>query len=329
MTLEQTRALRRYASTLALDAGWVLLALVDCPDGMTRKQLEAELPGEGDREPKVRRAVAVLEALGLTVKTDGRPERYAVSFDALAPLLEPFTVRNDASQPSEMTETSSQTVRTDGNTTVRNDGSKEPSELTEAENADSHAKSETVKTDGNDNSFKSLKEEELKEKDLKETDLKEIVILEKTEPLGGSAVDQKTNPPAAPPSARPAPKAKASISDEDCQRVVDTYNANRGKLPAAQSLDGKRRSAIAAAVKEHGLEVCLGLVADAAKEVSDNKWWLENRYSLANLLRYLVPKAEAWRSRDAPKAARGNRTEDWINHTEPSVSPKEREKIWA
>ena len=95
---------------------------------------------------------------------------------------------------------------------------------------------------------------------------------------------------------RPVPKPKPVVSDQDCQRVLDAYNAHRGKLPAAESLDGKRRSAIAAAVKEHGLEVCLGLVADATKEVSTNKWWLQNRYSLGNLLRHLVPKAEAWRS---------------------------------
>jgi hypothetical protein len=175
VTLEQLRPVlnptfwRRYCSTLPADAGWLLMALVEIGEPVTRKQLEAELPGEGNREPKVRRALAVLEDRNLIVRTDGKvfvktdeleQELLATSFGGSSVLT--IVVKSDDSS----------SVKSDEIGIVKTDDLPESSKVTETEKPDENSeKTEIVKSDEEKELpillSASLKEESFKEKKTK------------------------------------------------------------------------------------------------------------------------------------------------------------------
>src|SRR5690606_17756735 len=85
-----------------------------------------------------------------------------------------------------------------------------------------------------------------------------------------------------------------SWTDEDCQKVADTYNQYRGELPQTRIVGNKLKVLIRKALNEHGLEDTLRFMRLATTNLSTNPWWLKNRYSLTNILsaNHLVNYAE-------------------------------------
>lgn len=85
-----------------------------------------------------------------------------------------------------------------------------------------------------------------------------------------------------------------SWTDEDYQKVVDTYNQYRGELPQTRIVGNKLKVLIRKALNEHGLEDMLRFMRLATTNLSTNPWWLKNRYSLTNILsaNHLVNYAE-------------------------------------
>ena len=77
------------------------------------------------------------------------------------------------------------------------------------------------------------------------------------------------------------------------QDLLDAYNQYRGLLPAALTLNRKRKDQLTKLLKEHG-DDALPLVIDATKCVANDDYWVEKGYNLDNLLRdgRVVEKAE-------------------------------------
>lgn len=79
---------------------------------------------------------------------------------------------------------------------------------------------------------------------------------------------------------------------------MEAWNANRGRLPAVTILNGKRKAAIRALVKEHGPDTALNLLRDATRAVAADDFWIERQYGFDNLLtgNKLVARADQWRA---------------------------------
>lgn len=90
---------------------------------------------------------------------------------------------------------------------------------------------------------------------------------------------------------------KATVG-ENHQAFLEAWNDNRGTLPAVTTLNAKRKSMIAALVKEHGAVDAVHLLADAAKAVAADDYWVQKQYGFDNLLRpgRVLEKAEKWRA---------------------------------
>lgn len=86
----------------------------------------------------------------------------------------------------------------------------------------------------------------------------------------------------------------SSWTDDQCQKLIDTYNEYRGKLPEVRTASAKRFKSIRTLFNEYGYERALELVAAATQEVSKNDWWIKGRYNLDNLFAktHLVKYAE-------------------------------------
>ena len=81
------------------------------------------------------------------------------------------------------------------------------------------------------------------------------------------------------------------------QAFVDTWNDNRGRLPAVQTLNRKRKAAIRQLVKEHDGEA-LALFRDATCAVAADDYWVQRQYGFDNLVRAgrVLEKAEKFRA---------------------------------
>lgn len=77
----------------------------------------------------------------------------------------------------------------------------------------------------------------------------------------------------------------------------EIWNTNRGRLPAVQALNNKRKGQIRALVKEHGAQPALELFRDATRAVANDEYWINRQYGFDNLLaNKVLQKAEQWRA---------------------------------
>lgn len=88
------------------------------------------------------------------------------------------------------------------------------------------------------------------------------------------------------------------------EEFVQAYNESRGTLPEVRDITEKRRRKIASVIKELGDERALSLVRSATLLVSQDAFWVKNRYNLDNLLNgtHLVSKAEKYEASKQSKA---------------------------
>lgn len=68
-----------------------------------------------------------------------------------------------------------------------------------------------------------------------------------------------------------------------CQRVIDAWNQNRGKLPKA-NLTPDREKTVERLIKTYGLSELETLVGKATQFVAIQDFWLQNKYGFDNLL---------------------------------------------
>lgn len=109
---------------------------------------------------------------------------------------------------------------------------------------------------------------------------------------------------APPPKALAAPPPRES---HDPGLFKEIWNTNRGRLPAVQALNNKRKGQIRALVKEHGPQPALELFRDATRAVAADDFWINRQYGFDNLLAgKVLQKAEQWRA-GAVQLTQGNR----------------------
>jgi hypothetical protein len=79
----------------------------------------------------------------------------------------------------------------------------------------------------------------------------------------------------------------------DHDTFLEAWNYHRGALPAARSLDAKRKRGIDTLRKEHGIDA-LAIFTAAVQCVASDDFWVERGYGLDNLLRpgRVLEKAE-------------------------------------
>jgi hypothetical protein len=95
---------------------------------------------------------------------------------------------------------------------------------------------------------------------------------------------------------------KIDSMTEDIENVVRAWNENRGVLPRITTLNEHRKRRIIGLIREHDKEAAT-LIAAATKQVSNNPFWQENRYTFDNLLtggKYLS-HAEAHQTTQQPR----------------------------
>lgn len=154
-----------------------------------------------------------------------------------------------------------------------------------------------------------------------------------TESKGSQAVTFQVHPsagegtqdtqPAAGEEVPPAPRRAAPSA---ARRLIEVWNAQRGPLPEVESLNEGRRKAIKKLLRDCGddLDRAAAVLADAAREVAGDEFWVSRRYGFDNLVPGKVfQKAEAWHARahrpaaglpTAPAAAAPAARKDWVNH---------------
>ena len=154
-----------------------------------------------------------------------------------------------------------------------------------------------------------------------------------TESKGSQAVTSQVHPsagegtqdtqPAAGEEVPPAPRRAAPSA---ARRLMEVWNAQRGPLPEVESLNDGRRKAIKKLLRDCGddLDRAAAVLADAAREVAGDEFWVSRRYGFDNLVPGKVfQKAEAWHARvhrpaaglpTAPAAAAPAARKDWVNH---------------
>lgn len=88
------------------------------------------------------------------------------------------------------------------------------------------------------------------------------------------------------------------------EEFVKAYNESRGTLPEVRDITDKRRKKIASVVKELGGERALSLIRSATLFVSQDSFWVKNRYNIDNLLNgtHLVSKAEKYEAVNRSKS---------------------------
>lgn len=130
------------------------------------------------------------------------------------------------------------------------------------------------------------------------------------------------NEPASPLAAAPPRES------HDPGIFLEAWNAHRGRLPAVQALNSKRRGAIRALVKEHGPTGALSLFRDATLAVAHDDFWLSRQYGFDNLLSggKVLARAEQWRA-GAKQLGEGNirlaaNVERWSRALPPDPEPE-------
>lgn len=93
------------------------------------------------------------------------------------------------------------------------------------------------------------------------------------------------------------------VSAEVLTRMLGIWNANRGELPEAVGLSTSRKRALTVLLADCGgdVERTAELLTDAVKEVAGDEFWKQKKFGLDTLLPKTLGKAEAYRSRKAPK----------------------------
>jgi len=88
---------------------------------------------------------------------------------------------------------------------------------------------------------------------------------------------------------------QTSPTGDELQHLLDTYNDNRGQLPAAQKLTSTRKQKLKTLMRDlGGTEPTRAAIAIATKEVSNDDFWIKRGYGLDNLLagQKVIQKAE-------------------------------------
>lgn len=102
---------------------------------------------------------------------------------------------------------------------------------------------------------------------------------------------------------RPARKSATPTNQQEVEAIIQAWNDNRGTLPAVTVLSEARKRRLRSLIKEHNGQAT-ALIRDATRQVANNSYWQENRYTLDNLLaggKYLQ-HAEAYRhTNERPK----------------------------
>lgn len=89
-------------------------------------------------------------------------------------------------------------------------------------------------------------------------------------------------------------------SETTFQRLLETYNTHRGRLPAAGSLTAARRRSLEQHLEDchHDTERAMTQLEQATREVAQDDFWFQKRLGFDTLLAGKVAgKAEAWLSR--------------------------------
>jgi hypothetical protein len=89
------------------------------------------------------------------------------------------------------------------------------------------------------------------------------------------------------------PSSLSATRAHEHDTFLEAWNYHRGSLPAARSLDAKRKRGIDALRKEHGTDA-LTIFTAAVQCVASDDFWVERGYGLDNLLRpgRVLEKAE-------------------------------------
>lgn len=146
------------------------------------------------------------------------------------------------------------------------------------------------------------------------SELPKETVGEKAEPLP-EAVPVISQPEPLRAVARPAPRhsfienKKQKQRDDVCktpavspaalQRLLQAYNEHRGELPEASGLSTARTKALTILLSDCGgeLQAAVSLLTDAAREVAQDKFWIEKRFGIDTLAPKALGRAEAWRAR--------------------------------
>lgn len=93
------------------------------------------------------------------------------------------------------------------------------------------------------------------------------------------------------------------------QHLLDAYNENRGPLPAALTLNDKRKRALAKIAKTYAHR-SLEIIRAATRQVATDSFWIERGYGLDVLLagEKYVAKAEAWQQNKHLPRGQADRT---------------------
>lgn len=88
---------------------------------------------------------------------------------------------------------------------------------------------------------------------------------------------------------------------------LEAWNANRGPLPAAHTVDDDRARNLDKLIAAYGDEA-LDRFTDATKRVATEPWWIDNAYGFENLIRggKVLSYSEKWRAAGAANPARGS-----------------------
>lgn len=117
-------------------------------------------------------------------------------------------------------------------------------------------------------------------------------------PVTWDALGKDTAPPLCKPVKSPTVKpAPAKPTREQCQQLLEVYNAYRGSLPQAKTLDRKRETNLGQIIKTFGFDRALTLIQHATQEVAQDEYWMQQKYNLDNLFRHYLSKAEKWEAR--------------------------------
>jgi hypothetical protein len=125
--------------------------------------------------------------------------------------------------------------------------------------------------------------------------------IEETKNLQSNVDSQNANAKNKPTTVSAAPTI-AQINE-----LIEAWNANRGTLPAVKTIGEARKRKLRSVIKQHNGQA-VALIRDATKQVSNNPFWQQNRYTLDNLLageKYLG-HAEAFRNENEQRIARRN-----------------------
>lgn len=114
--------------------------------------------------------------------------------------------------------------------------------------------------------------------------------------------DKKIVPGQVKDDVRPTPPVATGV----LTKLLSTWNANRGELPEAAGLSTPRRKALTVLLADcdGDAEKAAGLLTDATREVAADDFWKTKKFGLDTLLPKVLGKAEAYRSRQAPKATK-------------------------